>query len=88
MNGNQKPFTFDRLPIRPWSATKCAPQTLTKGIRCIIAHLKDRPTPVPSTTVYAIATFVDRAAKRGGFARSDSFLRSLSGTSEAIMLPI
>ncbi|WP_221174942.1 hypothetical protein, partial [Burkholderia pseudomallei] len=34
-------------------------------------------------------TFKDKAegAKRGGLTRSDSFLRFLSGTSEAIMLP-
>ncbi len=30
----------------------------------------------------------DRCAVRGGLTRSDSFLRFLSGTSEAIMLPI
>ena len=43
LNGNQKPFTFDKIAIRPWTATKCAPQTLRREIRCIIAHMGDRP---------------------------------------------
>ena len=43
MNGDQKPFAYNRMPIRPWSATKCAPQALRKGIRCVIAHSEDRP---------------------------------------------
>lgn len=108
MNGNQRPFTFDRILIRPWSATKCASKTLKESIRCVIANIKDRPhvlsihrvgepnvydcsngipwerfredskgapdvdgpicaasvrDPFPSTTVYAIATFIDPVAK-------------------------
>jgi hypothetical protein len=43
LNGEQRPFTFDKLPIRPWSETKCAPQALRKEIRCVIAHIDDRP---------------------------------------------
>ncbi|WP_198433276.1 hypothetical protein [Burkholderia ubonensis] len=35
-----------------------------------------------------VFTAIAKAKVRGGFARSDSFLRSLSGTSEAIMLLI
>jgi hypothetical protein len=43
LNGEQRPFTFDKLPIHPWSETKCAPQALRKEIRCVIAHIDDRP---------------------------------------------
>jgi hypothetical protein len=43
MNGDQRPFTFDKQPIHPWSETKCAPQALRRGIRCAIAHIEDRP---------------------------------------------
>lgn len=43
LNGDKRPFTFDRQAIRPWSETKCAPQVLEKEIRCVIAHVKDRP---------------------------------------------
>jgi hypothetical protein len=43
LNGHKRPFTFDKQPIRPWSATKCAPQALRKEIRCVIAHIEDRP---------------------------------------------
>ncbi|MGZ5102251.1 MAG: hypothetical protein ACXWBU_15950 [Usitatibacter sp.] len=43
LNADQRPFTFDRMPIRPWRETKCAPQALRKQIRCVVAHLEDRP---------------------------------------------
>jgi hypothetical protein len=38
-----RPFTFDRLAIRPWTATKCAPGVLRERIRCVVANLNDRP---------------------------------------------
>jgi hypothetical protein len=43
LNGHEKPFTFDKERIRPWSATKCASQRLRREIRCVIAHVEDRP---------------------------------------------
>jgi hypothetical protein len=44
MNGSQRPFTFDRQPIEPWSETRCEPQALReRPIRCVIAHIEDRP---------------------------------------------
>ena len=43
LNGNKRPFTFDKQPIRPWSAAKCAPQALREQIRCVIAHIDDHP---------------------------------------------
>jgi hypothetical protein len=38
-----RPFTRDRRPIRPWTGTKCAPRTLEKGARCVIARVTQRP---------------------------------------------
>jgi hypothetical protein len=43
LNGNQRPFTFNKEPIRPWSATKCAPQTIERRARCVVANIKNRP---------------------------------------------
>ena len=43
MNGDRRPTTFDGLPIRPWTATKCKPTALRGQIRCVIANLKDPP---------------------------------------------
>jgi hypothetical protein len=43
MNGDKRPFTFDKQPIRPWAVIKCAPQLLRRQARCVIAHLDDRP---------------------------------------------
>jgi hypothetical protein len=42
MNGDQRPYTFDRMPIRPWTETTCTPQALRENIRCVIAHITDR----------------------------------------------
>ena len=46
MTGAGIPATFDKLPIRPWSTTKCGSQRLVsrKGrARCVIAKLSEPP---------------------------------------------
>jgi hypothetical protein len=43
MVGSGRPMTFDHLPIRPWTATKCAPAVLRERLRCVVANLNDRP---------------------------------------------
>ncbi len=36
-----RPLANDRLPIRPWSETKCEPASLRDGATCVIAKLSD-----------------------------------------------
>jgi hypothetical protein len=43
LNGGQRPYTFDKQPIRPWSESKCAASPLRKQIRCVIAKLDEKP---------------------------------------------
>jgi hypothetical protein len=43
MVGTGRPFSFDKLPIRPWSVRKCAPAVLREQITCTVASLKDPP---------------------------------------------
>ena len=43
MVGTGRPATFDGLPIRPWTATKCAPAQLRERIRCVVANVNNRP---------------------------------------------
>jgi hypothetical protein len=43
MVGSGQPRTFDRLRIRPWTATKCRPQAVRERVRCVVANVKDRP---------------------------------------------
>ena len=47
MVGEGRPVTFDKLPIRPWTETKCAPAILREEARCTIAKL-DQPAHVTS----------------------------------------
>ena len=41
--GEGRPITFDKLPIRPWSVTKCAGSELTRGATCTVARLTQEP---------------------------------------------
>ncbi len=41
MTGEGQPMTRGRLPIRPWSVTKCEEATLRGGARCVVAKLSD-----------------------------------------------
>jgi hypothetical protein len=43
MTGVGRPRTFDKVPIQPWSTTKCKPGLLRKILRCPIAKLAQRP---------------------------------------------
>ena len=43
MVASGRPFTFDRLPIRPWTATRCAPAAVSERVRCVIGKLSDKP---------------------------------------------
>jgi hypothetical protein len=43
MVGDGLPMTFDKLPIRPWSVTKCARAELEKGATCTVAKLTQEP---------------------------------------------
>ncbi len=43
MIGKGRPYTFDGLPIRPWSVTRCQPGSLVDGRHCVFAHAEDRP---------------------------------------------
>ena len=41
MTGEGRPLGNDRLPIRPWSTTKCEAAALRAGARCVVAKLSD-----------------------------------------------
>ncbi|HEX7183657.1 MAG TPA: hypothetical protein VF756_17620 [Thermoanaerobaculia bacterium] len=41
--GSGSPFTFNGMPIVPWSATRCEPGTLRDTLRCTVANVADRP---------------------------------------------
>ena len=43
MIGDQRPRTYDRVPIVPWSVTKCAGATLREGATCTVAKLSQEP---------------------------------------------
>ncbi len=43
LNGDQRPFSFDKQPIRPWLETECKTQLVRGRIRCTIAKLDQRP---------------------------------------------
>jgi len=43
MVGDGRPMTFDKLPIIPWSVTKCAGSELEKGATCTVAKLTQEP---------------------------------------------
>jgi hypothetical protein len=43
MVGDGRPRTYDKLPIVPWSETKCAPAALRDGATCTIAKLSQAP---------------------------------------------
>jgi hypothetical protein len=38
-----RPRTFDKLPIVPWSVTKCAPSSLREKVTCTVAKLSQEP---------------------------------------------
>jgi hypothetical protein len=41
--GDGRPFTFEGMPIEPWSTTRCEPGTLRDTLRCTVAQVTDRP---------------------------------------------
>jgi len=41
MNGEGRPFGNDRLPIQPWSVTKCEATELRNGASCAVAKITD-----------------------------------------------
>jgi hypothetical protein len=43
MIGDGEPLTFERLPITPWSSSKCEPATERGLARCVLANLADPP---------------------------------------------
>ena len=45
MIGDGKPFSFDGLPITPWSASRCETSVTGDGssVSCKLANLSDRP---------------------------------------------
>jgi hypothetical protein len=43
MTGSGRPVTFDKVPIRPWSVTKCHIASLREAGRCVIAKITARP---------------------------------------------
>ena len=42
MTGEGRPLARDKMPIHPWSVTKCPPLSLRDGARCVVAKLSDR----------------------------------------------
>jgi hypothetical protein len=43
MVGDGRPMTYDKLPIVPWSVTKCAAASLRDGVTCTVAKLTQEP---------------------------------------------
>ncbi len=43
MVGDGRPMTYDKLPINPWSVTKCAGAELERGATCTVAKLTQEP---------------------------------------------
>jgi hypothetical protein len=43
MTGEGRPYGNDRLPIQPWSETKCEGATLRASAGCVVAKLSDPP---------------------------------------------
>jgi hypothetical protein len=43
MVGDGRPMTYDKLPIVPWSVTKCAASELRDGATCTVAKLSQEP---------------------------------------------
>lgn len=41
--GEGRPIAIDKLPIRPWSVTKCQGSELAKGATCTVARLTQEP---------------------------------------------